>query len=108
MNPIGGTGHRAFQDCVRVKRSCDFWKRPASTPVLHHGSSGDDAETGVFGEHRDQLVGHAIGEVVLRRVSGQVVEGKHSQGADDGLRVAMEQAFPQGVRAQGHDGDGNE
>ena len=91
-----------------MQRSCDFWKRPASPPVLHYRTSGDDAETGVFREHRDQFVGHTIGKVVLRGISGEVVEGKHSQGADDGLRVAMEQAFTQGVCAQGHDGDDNQ
>jgi hypothetical protein len=79
MDLMGRTRHRAFKDCVRMERSCDFWKRPASPPVLHHRGSGDDAETGVFREHGDQLVGHTIGKVVLRGISGQVVEGEHSQ-----------------------------
>ena len=91
-----------------MERSCDFWKRPASPPVLHHRSSGDDAETGLFREHRNELVGHAIGEVVLGGISGQVVEGKHARELMPGCWLRWSRRSPRGVRAKGSDGDGNE
>ena len=39
--------------------------------------AGDDQEIGVFRQPGDQIVGHAIGEVVLVAVAAQVVERQH-------------------------------
>ena len=74
----------------------------------HDGGTGDDAKIGDTGELSDELVGHAVGEVLLAWVAGEVLKRKHGNRADGGATVAMEEAGSQRMGAQGEYEDGNE
>ena len=44
--------------------------------VLHGRGARDDAEVAILGERGDEFVGHAVGEIVLGRIAGEIVERK--------------------------------
>ncbi len=68
--------------------------------VLHGGGSRDDAEGGVLREHGGELVGHAVGKVVLGGVAGEVIEWEDSERGDPGCCVAIEGATSQAACAE--------
>ena len=45
--------------------------------VLHRRRAGDDAQVAVLGERGDELVGQAIGIVILGRIARKIRQGQH-------------------------------
>ena len=80
----------------------------AGALVGHDGGAGDDAKVGDTGELSDELVGHAVGEVLLAGVAGEVFEGKDGERADRGATVSMEEAGSQRMGAEGEYSNGHE
>ena len=83
-------------ECAR-----DLGKRTVRRLVLLDRGAGGDAESRIFGEHGDELVGHSVGEVLLRRIAGEIIEGENRNGSDGGLWVAMQQSIGEWVGAEG-------
>ena len=54
----------------------------AGTLVGHDGGARDDAKIRDTGQFGDELVGHAVGEVLLARVAGEVLKGENGDRAD--------------------------
>src|ERR1700678_3166780 len=79
---VAETSDRSLDDAVDAKRSCYLRQGAASSLVLHDGRSGDNTKGRVLGQHGDQLIGHAVGEVVLRGIAGEVIERKNGQRSD--------------------------
>ena len=63
--------------------------------VGHDGGARDDAKIGDTGEFGDEFVGHAVGEVLLARVAGEILKRQHGNRADGGATVSMEEAGSQ-------------
>ena len=73
----------------------------AGALVGHDGGAGDDAKVGDTREFGDELVGHAVGEVFLGRVAGEVVEGEDGERVDGRATGSMEEAGSQRMGAEG-------
>ncbi len=78
-NMIAGKLHCTFDHCVHVQLARDLRQWFVGALVAHDRSVGDDLQVSKFGELRNQVFGHAVGEVVLLGVRAQVVQGKHRQ-----------------------------
>ena len=68
-----GTLHRTLDDGVDAQFACDLRQRLVGPFESHHRGAGDDAQAVNLREARDHLVGHAVGEVLLNRISRQVL-----------------------------------
>src|ERR1700739_849583 len=108
MHLVTGAGDRAFEDSIYVEGTSDFRQRPVSLFELHGGSTGNDPEGGILGEHRRQFVGHAVGEVLLIWIAGKIVEGKNGERGDRSVSVPTEEAGSQRMRAEGEYRNDNE
>jgi hypothetical protein len=86
---------RALEDRVHAQLARDLGQRPGHALVLHRRRARDHAERLEARELRDQRLGHAVGEVLLRGVVRDVVERQHRQRTDGvglarpGLRAAL-------------------
>ncbi len=69
----------AFDDGVHVQLASDLRKRLRGPFVLHRAGSGDDAQGLQARQIRDQRPGHPVGEVILGRVVGNVVERENGE-----------------------------
>src|ERR1700722_10250156 len=108
MHPIAGARDCTFEDGVNIEGAGDFRQRPVRVLELHGGGAGNDPEGGILGEHGRQFVGHAVGEVLLIRIAGEIVEGENGDRGDRSVRVSIEEAGSQRVRAEGEYRNGNE
>ena len=84
---VAGADDGAFDDGVDVELASDVGEWAAGALVGHDGGAGDDAKVGDTGELSDELVGHAVGEVLLAWVAGEVLERKNGNRADGGATV---------------------
>ena len=104
---------RALQNTVHAKFAGDVAQGSPGSFILHHRGARDHTQTGVFGEHGDQLVGRAIGEIVLGGITGEVLERQHRERLDVRFRVSASKPsiIAQAVRIQrdedGSDSDSN-
>jgi len=78
--PVAGADRGAFDDGVDVELAGNIGEWAAGALVGHDRSTGDDAKVGDPGKLCDEFVGHAVGEVLLRRVTGEVVKGENGEG----------------------------
>src|ERR1700722_1583332 len=72
VNIVGRALNGAFQDAVDVEFAGNVGQGPFCAFVLHDARAGDDAQVAILGEGGDEFVGHAVGEVVLGGVTGEV------------------------------------
>jgi hypothetical protein len=72
----------ALDDAVDGEFFGDFGQGFVGALVAHGGGEGDDAQGGDLTEAVDELFGHAVGEVLLGRVAGEVFEWQDGDGAD--------------------------
>src|ERR1700691_3649425 len=79
---FAGTSDRSLDDAVDAKRSRYLRQGAANSLVLHDRGSGDNAEGRVLGQHGDKLIGHSVGEVILRGIAGEVIERNNGQRSD--------------------------
>jgi len=71
---IAGTKYGAFDDGLYIEFAADLGQRFVQVFVSHHRGAGDDAQRADVGKLGDQLIGHAIREVILRRIAGKVFQ----------------------------------
>lgn len=93
-NLVAGSKHRALHDRVDVERLSDLrGRRPTASLELHRRAAGDHANLADDGKLRRELVGHALGEVVLAGIARVVVERKHGDRSDgDGFAPGVRRA----------------
>ena len=75
---------------------------------MHGGGAGNDPEGGILGEHGRQLVGHAVGEVLLIRIAGEIAERENGKRGDRSVSVSIEEAGSQRMGAKGEYRNDNE
>ena len=107
-DPVAGADDGAFDDGVDVELASNVGEWAMRALVGHDGGSGDDAKVGDTGELSDELVGHAVGEVLLAWVAGEVLKRKNGNRADGGATVSMEEPGSQRMGAEGEDRYGDE
>jgi len=95
VDAVCGAPDGAFEDAVDAELAGDVAHRTIDTFVLHGRGAGDDAEGAILGERGDEFVGHAVGEIVLRRVAGKITQRDHGEGMNLGGLGAGEEAGPQ-------------
>ena len=80
---VAGTQDGAFHDGVHVQLTSDLRQRLPRVFVRHHRRARDHAQRADLAEVRNQLVGHPVGEVVLRRIAREALQWQDSQGPND-------------------------
>ena len=79
-----GTQHTSLDHGVDIQLAGNLSQGFANTLIGHRGRTGDHAYCADLPEVRDQLVGHSVGEIILRSIIGKVFQWQHCQGADRG------------------------
>jgi len=69
--------HRAFEDIADAELATDLLHIDRLALVGEARIAGDDEEPADAGERRDDLLNHAVGEVVLLRIGAQIGEGEN-------------------------------
>ncbi len=77
---VAGTTNAAFQHVAHPQVLGHLPHRHGPALVHKCRIPGDDEEAGHPGQVRDRVFGHAVDEVLLRRVVGHVGKGQHSDG----------------------------
>jgi len=72
-NSLADAQHGSFDDAVDGQLASDVWQRPRPAPKLHDRGSRRHANSPQLPKTRDQRVSHSRREVVLLRVSGQIL-----------------------------------
>src|SRR6266481_5705372 len=102
------THHRAFHQRVDMKFTRNLWCALAFGAILHRRDSRYHAKSRHLRQFGGQFLSHAIGEIVLRRISREVFEWQHRQGLNCGSRGGSSHPFEDSLRAQhsenGHSG----
>src|SRR5258708_11876406 len=80
--PVTGARYGSFDHRVHVKLLGDCAQRRVCPTIPHRRSLGDYSETADPGQIGGECVSHAIGEVILRRVAGQVSERQNYKRCD--------------------------
>ncbi len=78
----GRSHHRAFHDTFHAQLARDLGQRLGAALVAHHRLPRDHTQRRPGGEVGDERVRHAVAEVVLRGISGQVGQGEDRQRPD--------------------------
>jgi hypothetical protein len=94
-DPAARLADAAFHDVLHAEVGRHLLHLEAAALVLEGGVAGDHEEAAVAGELGDDVLGDALGEVILLRVSGHVGEGKDRDG---GL---VRQGLPRGCLPPG-------
>ena len=69
---VAGAGDGAFEDAVDAEFSGDVANRTIDAFVLHRRGVGDNSQRRVLGQSRDEFVGHAVGEILLRGIAREI------------------------------------
>ena len=84
LDQLGSNSHLAvhandgaFDERVDAQLLRDRWYGFAGALVVHHGGARGHAEPANSGKIGDQLFRHALGEIFLVRLAGQIVERQH-------------------------------
>src|SRR5580704_13633396 len=83
-NPVTLSNNRSFHNGIHAERFGNFWHHELAILEAHDRGARNDPQTTNPGETTDKLFSHAVGEVLLRRISAQVLQRKHSQGTNHG------------------------
>ena len=79
---IAGAEHRAVHYRIDIELASDLRQWLPGTLVQHRRGSRNHPERADLAQRRNQLVGHAIGEVLLRHITGQILERQDGEGVD--------------------------
>ena len=72
---------RTLKDAIDSKFTRNLRQVLLCALVFHDGGMGDHSQRLNSGQFRDQLLRHTIGEEVLGRVSGEILQREHGDGA---------------------------
>jgi hypothetical protein len=73
-----GPLHRGGEEILRFQLAGDLLRRLLSLAVLVGAAPGDDGEARDLGQLRAQIVGHAVSEIGISRVT-EIFKGEHSE-----------------------------
>jgi hypothetical protein len=73
---------RSLEDGIDAKLPRNLGQMLLCPFVIHRGRVGDDPQRFNPGKLGDELFGHAIREVILGRVSGEILKGDHRNRPD--------------------------
>src|SRR5262245_52538940 len=76
-NPIAAAANASLQDVVHAKLASDLAYVDRLSLVLQGGVVGDDEEIGEPRQLRNDILGNAVGKIVLSLVAARVVQGQH-------------------------------
>ena len=69
-------------DRVDAQLPGDLGKGLTRPLVVHRGGARDHAQASNLSQIRDQRFGHAIGEIFLRRLAGEIPQREHRNGVN--------------------------
>ena len=74
---VAGFAHRALEDVANAKLAADLLHADRLALERETRIAGDDEEPTDARERGDDLLDHAVGEILLLRVAAQIGEGQH-------------------------------
>ncbi len=83
--PVAGAPHAAFEHVADAEVLRDLAHVDGAALVDEGGIAGDHREGLEAAERRDDVLDHAIGEIVLLGVAAQVLERQHRERGNDRL-----------------------
>src|SRR5208283_4785301 len=83
-NPAAVSNYGAFDEGIDAERSGYVWRGELRISETHHGGVRNDAQIVDRGEPSDECFGHAVSEVFLCGIAGQVLQRQHRQRLDFG------------------------
>ncbi len=89
---LGDTHHRTFHHRIHIQLSRNLRQRPLDILVLHDRCPRPDLQRPDLGQVGDQRLGHPVGEVLLLRVAGEVLQRQYCQRLD--MAGAAQQLLP--------------
>jgi hypothetical protein len=76
-HPLARLAHRAFQRVTHTELAADLLHVNGLALVRKARIAGDDEEPADARERRDDLLDHAVGEILLLRIAAQIGEGQY-------------------------------
>ena len=98
--PLAGPAHAAFEHIANAELACDLPDIDGAALVDKGRVARDDEQPPDAGQAGDQVLGYAVGEIVLIGIAAHVVKRQHRNGRT--IRQRQRAAFT-GFRAQGRD-----
>ena len=87
-HPVGVALHRAFEDVAHAKFLADRLGVEVLALEGEGGVAGDDEAVVEARQFGGEILGDAVGEIVLGRIVGEVGERQHDDGESRGLGAA--------------------
>ena len=84
--PLAAAAHAALQHVAHAKLARDLAHVDGAVLVDEGGVAGDDEQPSDVGKTGDQVLGEAIGEVVLIGIAAHIGEGQHRDRGTVGKR----------------------
>ena len=84
----------------------DLGNRTVHALVPHGRGARDDSQGCVLGEHGDDFIGHAVGEIILRGVARKIRQRKNCDGMNPGRLAGPEQKGANTSRIHGEERGG--
>ena len=78
-NPLAGALNRTLHDIGDVQVLCDLPDRNTGALIARHGCARNDPKGFDTGERSDELLAHAIREIILVLPSGEISKKKHRE-----------------------------
>src|ERR1700743_3085539 len=77
---VATTANAAFQDVADAELTSDAANIDSVAPVGEGRVAGDDEKPAATRQRGDDVLGHAVGEIVLFRIAAHIGEGKDCDG----------------------------
>ena len=106
-NAIAIANDGAFENEIDVELAGDDGQRLLRAFVDHGGGARDDAEGPDLSDIGDELLGEAVGEIILAGVFGEILEGKDGEGVGSGVSGGAE-SLPSVDEENGGGGEGED
>ena len=107
-DPLSGVEHGAFQNRLHLQllRNLTQWLR--ALPVADHGLIGEHLQGADLAQFGDQRLRHAIREVVLLGVAGEVLQWQYGDGSDVACSWSADHLVAQSADIQPQEGQGDQ
>src|SRR5271169_449147 len=82
--------YRTLNQGIDIQLLCNFWHRLLRSLISHRRGARDDTQSTDLGQLGSQFFSHAIGEILLFRVAGEIFQRQYGQRVNAGSGGAME------------------